>query len=257
MHGPDGQDGELEQEHDHHGGLGGGDDGVDGVVEQPAVVEDAGDEADDEAGVEQARVGGGLLLEDLDAALADPAPDLARDEGGEHDEEEGADLLAEDGHGEAGLGDGEPGPLVELLDLDGPQGAEAQPLETVHERAVQEEDQVDEDHQAEVGLRQVHHGRVEVGALVEGRCDDRRGQGRRGAGVHGESHRFRERMCFLGGLGEGARVWIDGRGGGEGGWEEGGRWGRVVRVGGSDRSTDQSIRLVFRVVSCLADTCQN
>ena len=144
MHRPHRQDGKLEQEHDHHRRLRLRDHRVDRVAQEPAVVDDAREQRHDQPGVEEPRVRRGLLLEDLDAALADPAPDLARDQGREHDEEEGADLLAEDGHGEAGLGDGEPGLLVELFDFDGSQGTEAEALEAVHEGAIGEEDEVDE-----------------------------------------------------------------------------------------------------------------
>ena len=94
--------------------------------------------------MEEARVGGGLLLEDLEATVAYPAPDLARHEEGEHDEEPGADLLPEDGHGQAGLGDGDPGSVGELVDLDGAELAEAEALEAVHEGAVEDVDEVDD-----------------------------------------------------------------------------------------------------------------
>ena len=90
--------------------------------------------------MEQTRVGGRLLLKDLDAAFADPAPDLARDERREHDEEERSDFFAKDGHSQACLGDGEPGTFVQLLDLDGAEGAEAEALEAVHKGAIEDED---------------------------------------------------------------------------------------------------------------------
>lgn len=140
------QHSKLEQEHDHHGGLCGRNDGIDAINQEPSIEDDARDQADDQACVEKSRISGWLLLEDLDPALADPSPDLACDQGGKHDQKESADLFAEYGHGEAGLGDGKPGLFVELFDLDGAKGTEAEPLQSVHEGAVHEEDQVDEDH---------------------------------------------------------------------------------------------------------------
>ena len=38
-------------------------------------------------------------------------------------------------------------------------------------------------HKAEIILGQVDHGRIEVGALIEGICDDSRRKGRRGLWV--------------------------------------------------------------------------
>lgn len=143
VHGPHCQDGELEQEHDHHRGLRLCNHRVDRVAQEPAVVDDAREKRHHKSGVEEPGVRGGLLLKDFDATLTNPAPDLARDEGGEHDEEEGSDFLAEDGHGEAGLGDGEPCLFVELFDFDGAEGTEAEALEAVHEGAIDEEGEVD------------------------------------------------------------------------------------------------------------------
>lgn len=187
----DGEHGKLEQEHNHHGRLGYSNDGADRVVEQPAIVYNAREQRDDKARVEEARVCRWLLLEDFDAALANPAPDFTGDEGGEHDEEEGADVVAEDSHGEAGLGDGEPGLFVKLLDFDRAQSTKAQALEAVHEGAIDEEEEVDENHEAQIGLGQVDHGRVEIGALPKSRRDDGYSQRGRSAGIHGEAHRGR------------------------------------------------------------------
>ncbi len=133
VEGADGQDGELEEEHDHHSGASIFDDGVDGVSKKPQVVCDAQKERETEAGVEEKRVRGRLLLEDLDTAIPYPTPDLARDEGGKHDEEEGAKLFAEDGDGEACLGDGEPSLLIKVFDFGGAEGSEAEALEAIHE----------------------------------------------------------------------------------------------------------------------------
>lgn len=139
----DGQDGELEEEHNHHRGAGLLNDRVDRVSEEPDIVENAEEQRDTEAGVEESGVRGRLLFQDFDSAFAYPTPHFARHQRREHDEEEGAELVAENGHGEACLGDGEPTPLVQLLDFDGSQLAEAETLEAVHERAVDEEDKID------------------------------------------------------------------------------------------------------------------
>lgn len=133
-------DGELEQKHDHHGRTRLLDHGIDAVLEHPDIVGHAEEQRDGEAGVEQSWVGGRLLLKDLDAAFAYPAPYFARDQGREHAQEEGADFFAEDGHGQACLGDGEPGAFVQLLDLDGTEGAEAEALEAIHEGSIEDED---------------------------------------------------------------------------------------------------------------------
>lgn len=138
----DGQDGEFEQEHDHHRGAGLAHHGADSIAQHPDVVGDADEERDAEARVEEARVRRGLLLEQFDPPLADPTPDLARDEGGEHDQKEGADFVAENSHGQACLGDGEPSLLVKLLDFGGAEGAEAEALEAIHEGSVDDKYQV-------------------------------------------------------------------------------------------------------------------
>lgn len=135
----------LKQEHHHHGRTRLLDHGIDAVLQHPDIVRHAKEQRDGQAGVEQSRVGGRLLLKDLDPAFAYPAPYFARDKRREHEQEEGADFFAEDGHGQTCLGDGEPGAFVQLLDLDGAEGAEAEALEAVHEGSIEDEDQVRED----------------------------------------------------------------------------------------------------------------
>lgn len=136
------QDGKLEEEHDHHIGPSLLNHVVDGIAQEPDIVANAEKEGNAEPSMEESRVRGGLLLENLDPALANPSPDLARDQGGKHNEKPGANLFAEDGHGQACLGDGEPSLLIELLDLGGAKRAEAEALEAVHEDAVDDEYQV-------------------------------------------------------------------------------------------------------------------
>lgn len=131
---------ELEEEHNHHSRTCLLDHRIDAVLEHPDVVRHAQEQRDGQAGMEQAWVGGRLLLKDLDAAFADPAPYLARDQRREHEQEEGTDFFAEDGHGQARLGDGEPSAFVQLLDLDGAEGAEAEALEAVHQGTIEDED---------------------------------------------------------------------------------------------------------------------
>jgi len=128
-----GEDGKLEQEHDHHGWTGLLDDCVESIFQDPSVVDDAEQQGYAQPGVEEARVCRRLLLEDLNTTLTDPTPDLACDKGGKHDEEVCADLLAENGHCQTSLGDSEPCFLVKLFDLDGAEAAETEPLKTVDE----------------------------------------------------------------------------------------------------------------------------
>lgn len=142
----DSQHGEFEEEHEHHGGAGLLHHGVEGVHEHRRVVDEAEDQGQAQPGMEQPGVGGGLLFEHLDTTLADPSPDLARDERREHDQEKGANLLPEYSHGEAGFGDGKPGPLVELLNFDGSEGSVEESLQAVHKGSIDDEDEVDKDH---------------------------------------------------------------------------------------------------------------
>ena len=75
--------------------------------------------------MKESRVRRRLLLKKLDATVTDPAPYLSGDKSREHDKEPSSYLFPEDGHCQTCFGNGKPGPLGELLDLDGPQRAEA------------------------------------------------------------------------------------------------------------------------------------
>jgi hypothetical protein len=137
-----GQYGELEEKHDHHIGTGLLNHCAGGVSEQPDIVEQACDEWDGKASVEEARVRRGLLFENLDSPIANPAPNLASDESRKHDEEPGADLLSKYGHSQTCLGDGEPGTLGKLFDFDGTEGSKAESRKAVEEGAIEQEGEV-------------------------------------------------------------------------------------------------------------------
>jgi hypothetical protein len=126
--------------------------------------------------MEEARVRRRLLLQDFKATISYPAPDLPSHQGGEHDEEPSSNLVPKDGHGETRLRYCDPGSIRQLLDLDGAESSEAESLEAEHEGGIEDVDEIDEDEQTEVALREVHHGRVEVGPLIECRQDYRDGK---------------------------------------------------------------------------------
>lgn len=92
--------------------------------------------------MEQTWILRGLLLQDVDAALCYPAPDLA---GQEHDKDgkhPAANVVAERGHGQEGVENGIPGFLGELVSLDLAQWAVEETLQTVEEGAGADEGQV-------------------------------------------------------------------------------------------------------------------
>lgn len=131
------QNSELEEEHNHHIGPSLLNDGIDRITEYPDIVDKASSKRDAESQMEEPGVRRGLLLEKFDTPVSNPAPDLARDQCREHDEEPSSNLFPEDGHGKAGLGDGEPCSLGELLDLDRTQRAETQLRQGIYKATVQ------------------------------------------------------------------------------------------------------------------------
>ncbi|KAG9796167.1 hypothetical protein KCU88_g144, partial [Aureobasidium melanogenum] len=83
------------------------------------------------------------------------------------------------GHCQTCFGDGEPGFLVQLFDLDRPKASVEEFLESDEEGAGDDKEEIGQDHQVGRGLRQVDRGRVEVRALCQSFEDDPGGQGGR------------------------------------------------------------------------------
>lgn len=117
-------------------------DGSGGIAEQEDVVKNTDQQRDAESGMEQSGVRRGLLLQHFDATFTDPTPHLSSDERGKHDHKGGAEFVPEYGHGKAGFGDGEPAPFVELFDFGRSQGAEAEALEAIHKRSIDNKHQI-------------------------------------------------------------------------------------------------------------------
>jgi hypothetical protein len=62
--------------------------------------------------MEQPGISRRLLLQELNAAFANPTPDLADQQRNEHDQKPASKFASEDGHGQTCLCDGEPSALV-------------------------------------------------------------------------------------------------------------------------------------------------
>nr|POE48803.1 1,3-beta-glucanosyltransferase [Quercus suber] len=189
------QNRKLKRENHHHTGPRIGHDGVDAEIQHVHVEQHAEQQTGGEASMKPAGTARALrlllllLFEDVDAALADPAPDLTGEQQHEHGEQPGADVLAEAGHGQQRVQHRVPRLLRQLLELDRAQPAVQQPLQAEHQPARPHQHQVRQDQQAGVRLREVHRRAVEVRPLVEGFHQACCGSGRRGPGVVGEAHR--------------------------------------------------------------------
>ncbi len=145
----------LEGEEKQHGGpaLERGDDGV---VEEGAVEgEEQRDERRD-AHVRE-RGDGGRLLHVGDAVVHQPVEDLKEEERREEADEAQVELLAEDRHREARLGDGVPRALVQRLHLRVAQPAEEDALEERTEEDGEDERLVRQHQQVELRRREVDH----------------------------------------------------------------------------------------------------
>ena len=150
------QDDVLEAEEEEHGGTH-AERVRDGVVEEGDVKGDEHGHEGDDAEMREAR-DRGRGLDVLDAIAAEPVEDLDEEQGDEHDDELDVELVAEDGHGEAGLHDSVLSALVQALDLRLAKLTEEDGLKQVAEAQREREREVSHDHDRELGRRQVEHG---------------------------------------------------------------------------------------------------
>ena len=81
--------------------------------------------------MEKPWIGRGLLLEELHPSFSNPLPHLASKQAEEHGKEPNPNVIPEDGHGQEGLADSEPGLVVELFCLDWAEGTIEKSLKSI------------------------------------------------------------------------------------------------------------------------------
>lgn len=106
--------------------------------------------------------GGRGRLDELDAVLAEPVPHLDEEERDEHDDEARVELLAEDGHRQAGLHQRVFGLVEDALDLRLPERPEEDTFQKASEAEEEREGEVAEDADGQLARRQVHDRGVEL-----------------------------------------------------------------------------------------------
>jgi hypothetical protein len=111
---------------------------------------------------------GGRGLDVLDPLLGEPVQGLDEEKRCDHGKECDGEVLAEDGDGEEDLDDLPPGLLVEALDLGLPERAEEDALDELPGGAHGDEARVEEQHEADLGVGEVDHRRVELLPAAEG-----------------------------------------------------------------------------------------
>ena len=120
--------------------------------------------------------------------LHQPVEQLEEEECGEERDEAHVELLAEDGHGEAGLGDGVPRALVQVLHLRLAQSAEEEALDQLPREQREHERLVAEREEAELVGGEIDHRGVELPPRLVRLVRDGRHERRRGQCVHAEAH---------------------------------------------------------------------
>ena len=120
--------------------------------------------------------------------LHQPVEQLEEEECGEERDEAHVELLAEDGHGEAGLGDGVPRALVQVLHLRLAQSAEEEALDQLPREEREHERLVAEREEAELVGGEVDHRGVELPPRLVRLVRDGRHERGRGQCVHAEAH---------------------------------------------------------------------